>query len=124
MITVQLCLCGFGLKHKWEFGDPRRSPITVLELGIMKICKMRGDSKLVEFMRGYCDNDEFDWHPKVRLAQKKAIKKARSYYEKYYREQVERMGENYQAQYFKNSELRQENAALLKVIELKRGAND
>jgi hypothetical protein len=51
MITVQIEMCGFGIKRRWEFGDPRRAPITVLEMGFIKVCKMRGDSKLVEFMR-------------------------------------------------------------------------
>ena len=56
MITVQIEMCGFGIKRRWEFGDPRRAPITVLEMGFIKVCKMRGDSKLVEFMRGYADD--------------------------------------------------------------------
>ncbi|MCW8041359.1 hypothetical protein [Acinetobacter entericus] len=120
MITIEFRLCGFGLKRRWEFGDPRRSPIVVLELGLLKICKMRGDSKFVEFMRGYCDNSEFGWHPKVRLARRKAEKKAQAQADKNWKERHNWLLEHANNAERKASKLQTEKSALLKTIELKR----
>lgn len=118
MITIEFRLCGFGLKRRWEFGDPTRSPITVFEFGFIKICKFRGGSDLVSFMRGYCDNNEFDWHPKVRLAKRTAEKKAQQYYKKYYLERTQEWIDNYSKISNENSDLRNEKRALLKTIKL------
>ena len=112
MITVQIEMCGFGIKRRWEFGDPRRAPITVLEMGFIKVCKMRGDSKLVEFMRGYADDKEFNWHPKVRIARRKAERKAYSYYDNHYKQQIREL--------FDRQNVERQNKALLAVIELKK----
>lgn len=123
MITIQFVFCGIGLKKRWEFGDPRRSKIIVLELGLVKICKMRSDSKMVGFMRGYCDNDSFEWHPKVRLAKRKAEKKAMDYYYKEYKQQTNDWITRYEQVYRENSKLQDEKRSLLKVIELKSKEN-
>lgn len=121
MITIQLEVCGFGLKKRWEFGDPRRAPITVVEMGLIKICKMRGDGKLVEFMRGYVDNKEFGWHPKVRMARKIAERTAYKYYDNHYKRQIKELFDRQHVDRQKQNELERQNKALLAVIELKKG---
>ena len=113
-------MCGFGIKRRWEFGDPRRAPITVLEMGFIKVCKMRGDSKLVEFMRGYADDKEFNWHPKVRIARRKAERKAYSYYDNHYKQQIRELFDRQNVDRQKQYELERQNKALLAVIELKK----
>lgn len=121
MITIEFRICGFGVKHRFEFGDPRRSPITILELGIIKLCKFKCDSKFIDFMRGYCDNDEFEWHPRVRLARRKAERSAQEYYYKYYRGEVKDWINRYEKVCAEKNQAIQEKQALLKTIELKRG---
>jgi len=119
MISMEWEFCGFGVKHRFEFGDPRRSPITVLELGIIKFYKFKTGSKFVDFMRGYCDNDDFGWHPKVRLAKRKAEKKASNYYQKVYKEEADSNRQHYFEERAIRQRVEDENRTLLKAIELK-----
>lgn len=120
MITIELELCGFGIKHRFEFGDPTQSPITVLELGFIKFCKLKSGSRFVDFLRGYCNNDDFGWHPKVRLAKRKAEKKASNYYRKVFKGEADSNRQHYFEERAIRQRVEDENRTLLKAIELKR----
>lgn len=78
MITIEFRPCGFGIKRRWEFGDPTRSPIKVYEFGLIKICQFQAKSRFVGFIRGYCyEKESMEWHPKVRLAKRIARSRAK-----------------------------------------------
>jgi hypothetical protein len=75
MILIQRDLCGISLKKKWEFGDRSRAEMWVLNFLLFKVYFIKHTSDFNSFLRGYTDQN-FDWHPQVRLARNKAARKA------------------------------------------------
>ena len=117
MILVQRDLCGISLKKKWEFGDRSRAEMWVLSCLLLKVFFIKHTSDFSGFFRGYT-NQHFDWHPQVRLARNKAVRKAeRKNYRSYMartKEWMDRCSELSNA----NSGLRNDIISLKKTIKL------
>jgi len=117
MILIQRDLCGISLQKKWEFGDRSRSEMWVLNFLLFKAYFIKDTSDFNSFLRGYTDQN-FDWHPQVRLARHKAARKAERENYKSYMARTKEWMDRYSELSNSNSGLRNDIIALKRVIKL------
>lgn len=117
MILIQRDLCGINLRKKWEFGDRSRSGMWVLSCLLFKVFFIKPTSDFHDFFRGYT-NQNFDWHPQVRLARNKAARKAERENYKSYMARTKEWMDRYSELSNSNSGLRDDIIALKRVIKL------
>ena len=117
MILIQRDLCGISLRKKWEFGDRSRSEMWVLNCLLFKVFFIKQTSDFNDFFRGYT-NQHFEWHPQVRLARKKAARKAERQNYAQYMARTKELMDNYYKLSNENSDLRNDIIALKRVIKL------
>lgn len=117
MILIQRDLCGINLRKKWEFGDRSRSEMWVLSCLLFKVFFIKQTSDFNDFFRGYT-NQHFDWHPQVRLARNKAVRKAERQNYTQYMVRTKEWMDRYSELSNSNSGLRNDIIALKRVIKL------
>lgn len=117
MILIQRDLCGISFRKKWEFGDRSRSQMWVLSFLLFKVFFIKKTSDFSDFFRGYT-NQHFDWHPQVRLARNKAVRKAERENYSQYLERTEYWRDNYSKLSNENAKLTNDIIAFKRVIKL------
>lgn len=120
-ILFEWCLGDVGVKKTKLMGIQTKdnTDITILSLLFFRLIFFKKTSKFFEFLTEYTGSGfSLEWHPEVRLHKRKVEKLERSYWKKYYEDQINSHKESHMKEYRENVKLRQEISTLKNCVKL------